>query len=202
VRITPDTPTGPAWIDLERPPRARVLVALTHGASGSVGTRDVLAVRDALLPAGVAVALITQPYRVAERRTPPQGDQQDAAWLAVLAALRRRRGFATLPLVVGGRSNGARVAARTAADAGADAVVALAFPTHPPGRPERSRLDELAAAAPAPILVVQGERDPFGVPPADPRWRLEVIPGADHALRRDLPRVAGLVRDFVLERVD
>ena len=147
MRLQIDTATGAATADLDRPAHARALAVLTHGAFGGVGSVDLLAVRDSLIGDGVAVALVTQPYRVAGRRTPPTAAVQDAAWLAVIAALRRRRGFATVPLVVGGRSNGARVACRTAGVAGAAGVVTLAFPVHPPGKPETSRLDELAAPA-------------------------------------------------------
>ncbi|HEY8301645.1 MAG TPA: alpha/beta family hydrolase [Jatrophihabitans sp.] len=184
------------WVDLDRPRGALALLVLTHGAGGGVGTRDVLAVRDAATASGVAVALLTQPYRVAGRRAPPAPAPQDAAWLEIVAALRKRRGLAALPLFVGGRSNGARLAARTADRLGATGVVALAYPLHPPGKPERSRLDELEAAG-CPVLVVQGERDPFGMPPAGAGRTVEVIPGADHALRRDVAHIAELVVTFV-----
>lgn len=184
------------WVDLDRPKNAVGLVALTHGAGGGVATKDVLAVRAALLDAGLAVALITQPFRVAGRRTPPAPGPQDAAWEALLRALRKRRGLAGLPLFVGGRSNGARVACRTADTLGAVGVVALAFPLHPPGRPERSRLDELELPS-CPVFVVQGDRDPFGMPPPASQRRVEVIAGADHNLRKDTAAVADLVVGFV-----
>ncbi|HEU5265427.1 MAG TPA: alpha/beta family hydrolase, partial [Jatrophihabitans sp.] len=117
-----------------------------------------------------------------------------------VAGLRRRRGFGPLPLVVGGRSNGARVACRTALASGAQAVVALAFPLHPPGRPENSRLAELDAAG-VPVLVVQGERDPFGMPPAGAGREIVVVPGADHALRRDTAAIAEVVVGFVTSQI-
>jgi hypothetical protein len=161
-----------------------------------VATADVVAVRSRALEAGIAVALITQPYRLAGRRTPPQPTAQDRSWLAMMDELRRRRGLADLPLVVGGRSNGARVACRTATAAGADAVVALAFPVHPPGKPERSRLDELAVPD-VPVLVVQGDRDAFGMPPPAAGRQIVVIPGADHSLKRDPAAVAAAVIEFV-----
>jgi predicted alpha/beta-hydrolase family hydrolase len=198
MQLQIDTPTGAATADLDRPARAAALAVLTHGAYGGVGSADLFAVRDSLVADGVAVALVTQPYRVAGRRTPPAAAVQDAAWLAVLAALRGRRGFGSVPLVVGGRSNGARVACRTADAAGAAGVVALAFPVHPQGKPERSRLDELAMPS-VPVLVVQGERDPFGLPPDDPSRRLVLIPGADHALRANLAAVAAAVSSFVAD---
>ena len=196
-----DTASGPGRVELSRPARAQGLVLLTHGAGGGPGTRDVHAVRDALLADQVAVGLVTQPYRVAGRGAPPKPATQDAAWLELVRAVRRRRGLGSVPLVLGGRSNGARVACRTAIAAGADAVVALAFPLHPPGRPERSRLDELDGAG-VPVLVVQGDRDPFGMPPEDTRRRTVVVPGADHSLTRDIGAVAEAVRVFVTAVID
>lgn len=182
--------------DLTRPRTARALLVLTHGAGGNIATADVMAVHNAAARAGIAVALVTQPFRVAGRRTPPPAPQQDAAWIQLLAALRRQRGLARLPLFVGGRSNGARVACRTATQLGAVGVVALAYPLHPPGKPENSRLDELERPD-VPVLVVQGERDPFGMPPGGTGRTVEVIAGADHNLRKDTAAVAELVVGFV-----
>jgi hypothetical protein len=122
---------------------------------------------------------VLQPYRVRGARAPGSAVRQDAAWLQIAAALRRR--YPGVPLVQGGRSNGARVACRTARDAGALAVLALAFPLHPPGRPERSRAAELAEAG-TPVLVVNGAADPFGVPEAAGAVTVVVLGGAAHAL--------------------
>jgi predicted alpha/beta-hydrolase family hydrolase len=161
------------------PARARALLVLGHGAGGGIEAPDLAALAAALPSAGYAVARVEQPYRVAGRRTAAPAAQLDAAFLAVVGAVRTE-----VPVVVGGRSSGARVACRTAAVAGAAAVLGLAFPLHPPGRPERTRLPELAAVA-VPLLIVQGERDAFGRPgefPAD--VPLVAVPGADHALRR------------------
>lgn len=187
------TPSGSALVDLDRPRGApRALLVLTHGAGGTVETADLLAIRGAALKAGIAVARITQPYRVAGRSSPSAPAKQDEAWLAIVAAIRMRRGFGAVPLVVGGRSNGARVACRTATASGAAGVVALAFPLHPPGRPEVSRLGELDAAG-VPVLVVQGDRDPFGMPPPANGRDVVVIAGGDHSLRRDPNAVATAV---------
>jgi uncharacterized protein len=197
MRVEIATPAGPAWADIDRPRgSSTALLVLTHGAGGGVETADISAVRSAALKAGIAVVRLTQPYRVAGRASPPAPEKQDDAWLAAVAAIRRRRGFGALPTVVGGRSNGARVACRTAAASGAAAVVALAFPLHPPGHPEKSRLAELDAAG-VPVLVVQGERDPFGMPPAGPTREIVVIAGGDHSLRRELPTLSRAVTDFV-----
>ena len=136
---------------------------LTHGSAGGVDAPDLLAVRDAALAAGAVVARVTQPFRLAGARAPGSAARQDEAWEAVLGELRAR--WPGLPLVQGGRSNGARVACRTAEAVGAVAAVALAFPLHPPGRPEKSRAGELREAG-VDVLVVNGDRDPFGVPDA------------------------------------
>jgi predicted alpha/beta-hydrolase family hydrolase len=197
MRIELPTPSGPAVADIDRPraPAAAVLV-LTHGANGVVTTADLEAVRRAALKAAIAVVRLTQPYRVAGRTSPAAPDKQDAAWLAAIDGLVKRRALAGLPLVVGGRSNGARVACRTATASGAVGVVALAFPVHPPGRPEVSRLAELDGAG-VPVLVVQGDRDPFGMPPDGPDREVLVIAGADHSLKRELSTVSSAVAQFV-----
>jgi predicted alpha/beta-hydrolase family hydrolase len=166
---------------------------LGHGAGGGVGAADLQASARVAARHELAVVLVEQPYRVAGRRSPAPAAVLDAAWLAVLGALRARsrshigqavRSF----LIVGGRSSGARVACRTAAEAGAAAVLCLAFPLHPPGAgddPAKSRLPELAGVE-IPVLVVQGERDPFGMPPAAPGRDVVKVPG-DHALRSTGP---------------
>ncbi len=160
------TPLGPAVVQVLRPVRALGTVVLTHGASGRVDGRDVLAVRDGLVAGGWAVALVHQAWGVAGRRTPPRPGPQDEAWVPVLEALTRGRGRLPAPLVVGGKSNGARVACRTAHLVGADAVLCLSFPLHPPGKPQTSRAHELREplAHGIPLHVVQGSRDPFGTP--------------------------------------
>jgi predicted alpha/beta-hydrolase family hydrolase len=172
---------------------ARALLVLGHGAGGGLGAPDLVAVTETALEAGVSVALVEQPYRVAGRRSPAPAHQLDAAWLAVLEALP-----GDLPLITGGRSSGARVACRTAAASGAAGVLCLAFPVHPPGRPEKSRLDELEAVR-VPVLVVQGERDPFGMPPPGPGRELAVVAG-DHGLKRDLGAVAAAARAWLVSR--
>lgn len=201
MRVELPTPSGTAIAELDRPNTPAIaLLVLTHGANGGVGTPDLLAVRTAAVQSGIAIARVLQPYAVAGGRVAANFTKQDDAWVALVAALRNRRGFGALPLIVGGRSNGARVACRTVHRTGASAVVALAFPLHPPGRPEASRLDELAGAG-VPVLVVQGERDPFGMPPKGRGRKIVVIPGGDHSLRRDPPAVARAVTAFVTSQV-
>jgi predicted alpha/beta-hydrolase family hydrolase len=199
TRVEIQTPAGTAWADVEEPlGNAIGAFFVGHGAGGGVDSPDVLAACDGARAAGYRVARITQPYRVAGRRMPPAAPRLDEAWLAVTAAL---RGFVgPVPAVHGGRSSGARVACRTAAATGAVGVVALAFPLHPPGRPERSRLAELEAPT-VPVLVVQGDRDPFGMPPPGPGRRLVVLPGGTHAPTKDLSVVTAAVRDFLAELV-
>ena len=137
--------------------------------------------------------------RVAGRRSPAPAAQLDAAWIAVVEQLRATT-LGDLALVVGGRSAGARVACRTAAQTGAVGVLCLAFPVHPPGRPEKTRLPELDAVA-VPTLVVQGASDPFGMPPAGARREVVTVPG-NHALTGDLEAVAGAARGWLAEVLD
>jgi len=195
-----DTPHGPAVAHLQLAGDPRAALVLGHGAGGGVAARDLAAAARAAADAGFGVVLVEQPYRVAGRRSPPRAPQLDAAWTAVVEALAgdELRG---LPLVTGGRSAGARVACRTAASTRAAGVLCLAFPLRPPrrsgGAPAPSREDELDAVE-VPVLVVQGERDPFGMPPAGPRRRVVEVAG-DHSLRTDLDAVAEAIRDWLGE---
>jgi predicted alpha/beta-hydrolase family hydrolase len=182
-----ETPRGPAGIRITEPvgpPRSQLI--LGHGAGGDVDAPDLTAVHDAAVAAGARVALVTQPYRVAGRRAPAPATHLDEAWTVVVTALTD-----DLPLILGGRSSGARVACRTAEPLGAAGVLALAYPLHPPGRPDRSRAAELPTGIPT--LVVNGDRDPFGVPPPGGAVEVAVRPGAVHDLRRDLPGTAEIV---------
>jgi uncharacterized protein len=181
-----ETPHGPARVHLHPAADARAALVLGHGAGGGVNGPDLVVATEAALAERVSVALVEQPYRVAGRRSPAPAGQLDAAFAAVAGHL-----AIEVPLVVGGRSLGARVACRTAAEIGAVAVLCLAFPLHPPGRPEKSRLEELDAVT-VPVLVVQGERDPFGMPPAGPGRTVVQVAG-DHALRADLDAVRAAV---------
>ncbi len=156
VRLMP-TELGPARVHLDPARRReRVLLVLGHGAGGGVEAADLVVLAERLPDWGVTVARVEQPWRVAGRRLAPAPRALDLVWLSVLGRLR-----GAVPLVVGGRSAGARVACRTAGALHASGVVALAFPLHPPGRPDRARSAELAGAG-VPALVLQGERDPFG----------------------------------------
>ena len=189
-----DTPHGRANVHLHPAERPQAGLILGHGAGGGVAAGDLAAARDAALSEGVTVALVEQPYRVAGRRSPPPARALDTAWTAVVEHL-RTDALAELPLVLGGRSLGARVACRTAAATGAVGVLCLAFPLQPPrrasGAAAPSRLAELDAV-PVPTLVVQGLRDPFGMPPAGPLRTVAQVPG-DHSLRADLEAVAAAV---------
>ena len=177
------TGEGPARAEVDRPTgEPSFLLVLTHGAGGGPGSPDLLAVAGAALRLGGVAARVTQPYRVKGRRAPGSPDRQDAAWVELVAALRAAAGPG-LPLIQGGRSNGARVACRTARAVGARAVIALAFPLHPPGRPGQSRAAELAAAG-TDVLVLNGDRDPFGTPEGAGRTRVVVLAGETHALSR------------------
>jgi predicted alpha/beta-hydrolase family hydrolase len=180
--VTPlelQTPHGPARAHLHPAEDARGALVLGHGAGGGVTAPDLTAATATANGLGFTVALIEQPYRVAGRKSPAPAPQLDAAWVAVLEQLELPPG----PLITGGRSSGARVACRTAQATGATGVLCLAFPLHPPGRPDRTRLPELELVT-VPVLIVQGESDPFGMPPAAGNREVAAIKG-NHSLRSD-----------------
>ena len=192
-----ETPHGPARAYLHAVDEARGALVLGHGAGGGVQAPDLVAATQAANEEGFSVALVEQPYRVAGRRSPAPAKHLDAAWIAVVTHLKANQ-LAKLPLVVGGRSLGARVACRTVDDTGAVAVLCLAFPLEPPrraGKPRQSRLAELDAV-PMPVLVVQGERDPFGMPPPGPNRNVVKVPG-DHGLKADVDALAVAVRGWL-----
>ena len=193
-----DTPEGSARTTTSTPSEAGLgTLVLGHGAGGLRWTKDVLAVRDEAVTAGWTVVLVDQPWRVAGRRLGPAPPILDRAWRAVLDSVHGSGHDGRL--VVGGRSAGARVACRTAADVGADAVVALSFPLHPPGRPDRSRAGELAlpGAAGIRVHVIQGRTDPFGGPDdvaaALPEGSTVDAVAGTHSLGGSATRVAALV---------
>jgi predicted alpha/beta-hydrolase family hydrolase len=191
-----DTPLGPARLHIGEPDGAPAgTLVLGGGAGGSVLTApDLVAVAAAVRDAGWRVLRVEQPWRVAGRRIAPAPARLDTGWTAVLAHA-RAHGLLAGPLVLGGRSAGARVACRTAAAEGAAGVLALAFPLHPPGRPERSRVVELAAVG-VPLLVVQGRTDAMGTPDevrtAAPHARVAAVRG-DHSLKQDAVAAAAVV---------
>ncbi len=198
---TVGTAVGPAEVVTQRPASVPIgLLVLGHGAGGGIDAPDLVAVTALALANGVLVARVRQPYRVAGRRAPAPAAQLDLAWTTVLADLRATAPEQALPLIVGGRSSGARVACRTAVSTGAAGVLALAFPLHPPGHPEpahkkNSRASELEVGLP--LLVVQGDRDAFGTATDFPAHvTVCEVPGADHrlastALGAQLDRVLG-----------
>ncbi len=194
MKIEIETPHGAALAHLHQAPDAVGALVLGHGAAGGFGATDLVAATGASLEAGLSVAQVEQPYLVAGRRSPAPAKQLDAAWTAVVEHLRDGE-LGGLPLVAGGRSAGARVACRTAAETGAVAVLCLAFPVHPPGRPEKTRLDELDAVE-VPVLVVQGDSDPFGMPPPAAGREVVTLPG-NHSLKGDLDALAAAVRDWL-----
>lgn len=189
-----ETPHGLARVHLREAGEPRAALVLGHGAGGGVGAPDLMAATEAALVEDVSVALVEQPYRVAGRRSSPPAHQLDAAWTAVVEHLLGGE-LGGLPLIAGGRSAGARVACRTAAQTGAIGVLCLAFPLHPPGRPEKTRLDELDAVQ-VPVLVVQGTSDPFGMPPAGPGREVVEIRG-NHSLASDMGALTGAVEAWL-----
>ena len=185
-----ETPRGPARVHLNAGDAPRAALVLGHGAGGGFAAHDLVVATRAANAEKVSVAHVEQPYLVAGRKSVAPTAQLDEAWIAVAERLRAEE-LRDLPLIAGGRSSGARVACRTAAAAGAAGVLCLAFPVHPPGRPEKTRLDELDAVK-VPVLVVQGERDPFGMPPPAPGREVVTVAG-DHSLRSDLEAVEAAV---------
>jgi hypothetical protein len=216
-QLTAPTSQGPALVDWTAPASgsASFVMALTHGAGGTTGSADLLAARDVAVAVGGGVALVTQPYRVRGARAPGNGDRQDEAWLDLMAWLCSLSGpavhpgsAAPPPLIVGGRSNGARVACRTAAAVGARGVLALAFPLQPPARrikgsdeavfpPNRSPELQEAIRGGAHVLVLNGDRDPFGIPAASEAIQVVVLNGETHSLSKRPAAVAVAVTKWL-----
>lgn len=195
------TPHGPARAHLRHAARPRAALLLGHGAGGSVEAPDLLATTEAAVAAGVSVARIEQPYRVAGRRSAPPAPKLDEAWLAVHATLaaEAEAPLAGLPLLGGGRSSGARVACRTATATGVIGILGLAFPLHPPQRKadaeRKTRLPELEAVT-VPVLIIQGDRDPFGMPPPGPSRTVITVAG-NHSLRAGLADIGPAVSSWL-----
>jgi predicted alpha/beta-hydrolase family hydrolase len=193
-----ETPHGPALAHVHRAGDPAGALVLGHGAGGGFGAPDLIAAKEVALALGLSVVFVEQPYRVAGRRSAAPVHQLHAAWLAVVEHL-RACDLAGLALVTGGRSSGARVACRTAAATGAVAVLCLAFPLRPPqrksGAESPSRLPELEAVT-VPVLVVQGEGDPFGMPPAAPGREVVALRG-NHSLRSDVPGLRAAVEQWL-----
>ncbi|MEW2293262.1 alpha/beta family hydrolase [Streptomyces sp. NPDC006743] len=193
TRETVETEAGPARVTWHLASGARLVLAVGHGAGGGIEARDLQALAGTLPAHGVTVALVEQPWRVAGKKVAPAPKTLDTGWRGVWPAL----AAPGLPVVSGGRSAGARVACRTAAALGAHAVLALGFPLHPPGRPEKSRAAELLGAG-VPTLVVQGGNDPFGRPQEFPEGPFELItvPHGDHGFA--VPRRAEITQEQAL----
>ena len=194
--VTIDTPYGEGRLVTRRARSPIATLLLSHGAGNGIDTPDLLALEHTLPRNGVTVVRFEQPWKVAGRPVASAPATLDAGLTAAANWMRVRT-----PLVVGGRSAGARSAARTARSLGAAGCLALSFPLHPPGKPEKSRLEELRGAR-VPVLVVQGERDPMGRPEEFPEMRgvdLAVVPGADHGLK--VGARAGLSQQEALEIV-
>ncbi|MGW5331504.1 alpha/beta hydrolase family protein [Streptomyces bauhiniae] len=193
---TVDTEAGTARVTWHPAPEPRLVLAVSHGAGGGIEARDLQALAAALPPHGVSVALVEQPWRVAGRKVAPAPKTLDTGWRGLWPALTRPG----LPVISGGRSAGARVACRTATELGAHGVLALSFPLHPPGKPEKSRADELLGAG-VPTLVVQGGNDPFGSPREFPEGGFELVevPYGDHSFA--VPKRAPVTQEAALRTV-
>ena len=188
---TVQTPHGEGRLHRDQARRPIATLVLGHGAGGGVESRDLAALAAELPRQGISVVRVEQPWKVAGKRIAARTEVLDECFVAAVGRVRART-----PLVVGGRSAGARSAARTAHELGASAYLALAFPLHPPGKPEKSRLAELEAVE-VPTLVVQGERDTFGTPEEFPdRFDMAVVPGADHSFK--VPKSAPVSQEEAL----
>lgn len=201
VALVP-TPHGDARVHVAHPSSDPVgLLMLGHGAGGGITAHDLGLATEEALRLGFTVVLVEQPYRVAGRKAPAPPAQVDAAWSSVVSQV-RIGALAAVPLIVGGRSFGGRVACRTSSAVGAAGVLCLAFPLHPPGRPEKSRLEELTAVT-VPTLVVQGSNDPFGVP--DPETLQDevtlVVVTGDHSLKKDAPAIRSAISSWLADRI-
>ncbi|GGR68265.1 hypothetical protein GCM10010252_02570 [Streptomyces aureoverticillatus] len=194
---TVETAAGEARITWHTAKDARLVLAVSHGAGGGIEARDLQALAAALPAHGVTVALVEQPWRVAGKKVAPAPKTLDVGWRGLWPALTKPG----LPVIAGGRSAGARVACRTATELGAAAVLALCFPLHPPGKPEKSRADELLGTG-VPTLVVQGGNDPFGKPAEFPKgnaYELVEIPFADHGFA--VPKKADISQDDAVKLI-
>ncbi|GAA3219313.1 hydrolase [Streptomyces sp. XM83C] len=193
IEETVPTDAGDARITWHPARKARLVLAVSHGAGGGIEARDLQALAGVLPAHGVTVALVEQPWRVAGKKVAPAPRTLDTGWRGLWPALTQPG----LPVIAGGRSAGARVACRTATELGASAVLALSFPLHPPGRPEKSRADELLGAG-VPTLVVQGGNDPFGKPEEFPEGSYELVevPYGDHGFA--VPKRAPVGQDEAL----
>jgi predicted alpha/beta-hydrolase family hydrolase len=194
-----ETPHGPAEAHIEAVGAAPATLVLGHGAGGGIEAVDLVTASGVARELGLSVVGVLQPYRVAGRKSAAPAKQLDAAWLAVIAALRADGPLADTKLIAGGRSSGARVACRTAADANAAAVLCLAFPVHPPGKgddPTKSRQGELDAVT-VPALVVQGKSDPFGMPVASKPGHDVVAVAGNHGLKADHDAIAAAIREWL-----
>ncbi|MFE0801518.1 alpha/beta family hydrolase [Streptomyces sp. NPDC058812] len=191
-----ETEAGPARVTWHPAKKPRFVLAVSHGAGGGIEARDLRALAAALPAHGVSVALVEQPWRVAGKKLAPAPKTLDVGWRGIWPAL----AAPGLPVISGGRSAGARVACRTAGELGAHAVLALGFPLHPPGKPEKSRADELLGAG-VPTLVVQGGNDPFGRPQEFPEGTYDLIevPHGDHGFA--VPKRAQTTQEQALDLI-
>jgi predicted alpha/beta-hydrolase family hydrolase len=193
--IEVETPRGMARVHLHEAPDPSATLVLGHGAGGGIAAPDLAVAAQTALSLEVSVALVEQPYRVAGRRSSPPAPHLDEAWTAVIASLPDE----PRPLIVGGRSAGARVACRTAMATGAVGVLCLAFPLQPPRRakPAPSRLPELELVT-VPTLIIQGRNDAFGIPPGAPNREVVLVEG-DHGLRKDRQAIADAISRWLAE---
>ncbi|MAT52127.1 MAG: alpha/beta hydrolase [Porticoccaceae bacterium] len=159
-----------------RPERGNAILILAHGAGAPMDSDYMNALADALQGNGIHVIRFEFPY-MAERRNgggkkPPNPQKRLLdCWREVFRQVSDDVRPAGLPLLIGGKSMGGRMASLVADELGADGLCCFGFPFHPPGKPEKMRTGHFAALL-TPTLILQGTRDPFGKPDAirDTDW--------------------------------
>lgn len=190
----------------DRPTSALVLA---HGAGGGQASRFMVEAANAFAARGITVATFDFPYVTQGRSVPDKGPVLEAHWRTVIEEARRHPSFAGLPLVIGGKSMGGRIASQVAAQhvEGIAGLVYLGYPLHPPGRPEQRR-DRHLPEITEPMLFVQGTRDLFGtadeirelLPRLNPRTTLFDVPDGDHSFKVRV-KVTGKKQDVVLTEI-
>jgi len=176
-------------MELYKAAKPAAALVLAHGAGAGQKSAWMIKAASAIAAQGIHCATFDFPYIAAGRKAPDRAPVLEDAWRAALAEARAV--FAKLPLFIGGKSMGGRIASHIAAQ-GVDGVRGLVFfgyPLHPPGRPEQRRDSHLPKIA-EPMLFIQGSHDTFGneaemsaLIPALQRAELHVVPGGDHSFK-------------------
>jgi len=190
------------------PARPLATLILAHGAGASQSSAFMVDFAQGLARRGCHTVTFNFPYMEQGRRLPDRAPTLEACFRDVIATIRARADLAAGSLVIGGKSMGGRIASHLASQGVAQlaGVVALGYPLHPPGRPDRPRAAHLARIR-QPILVVQGSRDAFGTPeelrstlePLGAAATLHIVEGGDHSFK--VPKRGPTGQQGVFEQV-